>query len=283
MASRLLYVSDPAQAGAEIERHGGRILHRLGDRVWVVVWPEHAPPPALNSAAPATEEEMDYESRQLAEMWRAAGRERERPDPKKGLPWDAEGHEPPRAASNDHLLALHEQAFREHIAAAGTPGPPWNFFLNGSVAVAVWIVNGPNLQFTPNEVAKVHAQALSGLDWLITNPGPGTASLTWSWPTSNVTAPPYGSAVLPNTRISESPNLVVFNGRLYCFHQSSGKTGQLWFTSWADGVNWSADQQVPTSACPARPPRSSSTTGSTSSTRDTATSGSSGSPRRPTV
>jgi hypothetical protein len=53
-----------------------------------------------------------------------------------------------------------------------------------------------------------------------------------------------GDTQVPSTSMSSSPSTVIFNNELYCFHQGSGKNGQLWYNVF-NGTNWTGDVQVP--------------------------------------
>jgi hypothetical protein len=54
--------------------------------------------------------------------------------------------------------------------------------------------------------------------------------------------------------MSAGPAAVVFNGKLYCFHQGTGHNGQLRYNVLsADGTTWAGDQQVPSTTMSADP------------------------------
>jgi len=52
-----------------------------------------------------------------------------------------------------------------------------------------------------------------------------------------------GDVQVPNTGMSSSPSAVLFNNKIYCFHQGSNDSGALWYNVF-DGTNWSGDVQV---------------------------------------
>ena len=54
----------------------------------------------------------------------------------------------------------------------------------------------------------------------------------------------FGNVVLvQNLGMSGSPSAVVYNGKLYVFHQGIDNNGQLWYSAF-DGASWSTDQQI---------------------------------------
>jgi len=56
-----------------------------------------------------------------------------------------------------------------------------------------------------------------------------------------------GEVRVPNTYLSQSPSAVVFNTKLYCFHQSvtsNANATQLWYDVF-DGATWRGDQAMP--------------------------------------
>jgi hypothetical protein len=52
---------------------------------------------------------------------------------------------------------------------------------------------------------------------------------------------------IQNIGMTDSPSAVVYDGKLYVFHQGSNNNGQLWYTFSSDGIlgNWGADTLVP--------------------------------------
>lgn len=54
----------------------------------------------------------------------------------------------------------------------------------------------------------------------------------------------YDDAQVPDTGMSISPSAVVFNGKLFCFHQGASQNGQLWYNVF-DGTKWLRDTRVP--------------------------------------
>jgi hypothetical protein len=53
-----------------------------------------------------------------------------------------------------------------------------------------------------------------------------------------------GDAKVPNTGLSAEPSAVVFNGKIYVFHQGQGDDGWLWMNVF-DGKTWVGDAKVP--------------------------------------
>jgi len=52
-----------------------------------------------------------------------------------------------------------------------------------------------------------------------------------------------GEKAVPLTNTSQTPSAVVYNGKLYCFHQGNTNNGQLWYNVF-DGESWAGDKQV---------------------------------------
>lgn len=245
---RLFFTDDRAAAQVEIEHLGGRIVFQLTDRVLVVFVPDEAPLPPLATLQSEPPAGLDETSRQVAAAWLEAERLRNVPSPKEGWPWNTAGHGEPRYVRTNPDFRAHERAFRSWLGAqrTRTAGNLQNSYLRGSVAVAVWTVSGTSaeLVLSTSEAGTARVEALKGLDWLISNVPPGTARMVWSWRSSTVDAPLFGSATLPKIGASASPSVVAFEGKLYCFHQGSDSSGALWYTKSADGEQWDDDVEI---------------------------------------
>src|SRR5713101_8238469 len=53
----------------------------------------------------------------------------------------------------------------------------------------------------------------------------------------------FSDQLVPSLGMSASPALLEVGRSLCCFHQGSGNSGQLWYTTF-DGKKWTPDQQV---------------------------------------
>ncbi|MFK4720539.1 hypothetical protein ABIE89_001639 [Bradyrhizobium niftali] len=57
-----------------------------------------------------------------------------------------------------------------------------------------------------------------------------------------------GDVQVPDTQLLESPSAVVYNNKIYVFHQGVGSnSGSLWFDVF-DGISWAGDKPVPSAA-----------------------------------
>lgn len=96
------------------------------------------------------------------------------------------------------------------------------------------------LDFAPDEIQNIVGQTAEGTQFLAS--AEPAANISFVYEQYPVTI--LGDIQVPNTGMSSGPSGVIFNSKLYCFHQGYGDNSQLWYNVF-DGTNWAGDVQVP--------------------------------------
>ncbi|MFD4559703.1 hypothetical protein ACFWP5_36215 [Streptomyces sp. NPDC058469] len=219
-AGILLYTSDYAAAVAEIEHHGGRVVHRLSDQAFVAQLTEHA---AAELRQSATEPGGSLAPAELllTEAWRQ--RRSGRPGPAGA---DSADQVIARNASSDPALAAQERDAAAARQAAGYVPRELSTVLRGSVAVGVVLVSGPgpDLVISDGHYMEAMAEFFDGADYLDgTEP---RASLSFVYDPHRVTVD------APNTPTSFHDTYLTF--------ELANRT----FLFWESEAGWAAVREI---------------------------------------
>jgi hypothetical protein len=239
----LLHASNPDKAKAEIADLGGRVTQVLAPNVLLATFPEGTDTGKLQLQLQMSTldipNEVDDSARLAIEAWQSRVNRVPDEHEKKteGLPWDAEGFDAPMKLSNEDIK---EDADSNTVAVSGKN--KWNNdVLVGNVAVGLVMVDstGP-VKFTDAEIKDLIGQAQEGTQFL-TSCEPA-ADITFTWENHHVTVP--GELKVPSTTMTSGLSAVVWNKKLYAFHQGTGDTTRIWYNVW-NGKTWEGNGGVP--------------------------------------
>ena len=168
----LMFTNEESASKREIERAGGRIIHRLTSRVIAAELPGALDPSQLKASFVHPPADLDAVSRMAVEAWKAHDHKKRQgagPDPKEGLPWDAPGHEPPHFHAAPKIkprIAAGLGSISQ--AASAENNDPLGSYLVGSIAVGLVMVSrDQGAEAMPSwQQTKIFEEVIAGLGWL---------------------------------------------------------------------------------------------------------------------
>src|SRR5215213_1049908 len=136
----LRFTQDETAAAIEVDRLGGRIVHKFSPTAFVAELPETADLTALTESAAEPTQPLDTVTHLMVDAWLSTRQARgdEAPPPGEGLPWDAPGFQPPLEFGTPAANAL---AIADEEEVAESTGTPTSRYLIGSVAVGLVLVS----------------------------------------------------------------------------------------------------------------------------------------------
>jgi hypothetical protein len=96
----------------------------------------------------------------------------------------------------------------------------------GKIAIGLVTISVPGeYTFSDGQITQVVGETAKGTQYLSSiEPG---ANVFFTYEQHHVTI--QGDVKVPGTGLSASPSVVIFDNKIYCFHQSLNNTGQLWY------------------------------------------------------
>jgi len=235
----LLHTSNLSEAKEEIAAKGGRVTQILSPSILLATFPEDFDKGKLNLSTHDIPDGIDGKSRLAVQAWRS--RVNRVPSDKEketdGLPWDTEGFEAPMKLTSD-------ENFEDADAALAATIKANNDMLIGNVAVALVLVDSTGwVHFNDDEVEDLIGQGADGAQFLAgCEPA---ADITFTWEQYHVTIP--GDEKIPDTTLKTGLSAVVYNKKLYAFHQDSSNTSRIWYNT-HNGAKWEGNSGVPNTA-----------------------------------
>lgn len=168
------FTTDVTAAKAEIEDHGGRIIHQFSPEVFVAELPEDVSAEELVESSGNAPKNLERGTQMAIDAWRELeADENPSPTPQEGFEWDTPGYESPfqreEVSKSLARLPIGEEVMHAPGVMLST-GTPTSQYLAGSVAIGLVIVsrdNGPEMM-TQAEQTKVVLEAQRALTWLAT-------------------------------------------------------------------------------------------------------------------
>lgn len=171
----LRFTEDETAAKSEVERLGGRVVHKFSPTAFVAELPDTGDLTALSASTAEPRQPLDAVTKLAVDAWTATVQKQVEgaPPPGEGKPWDAPGFRPPLdfGATPTNALAIADEdavvIADEEIPDLST-GTPTSRYLIGSVAVGLVLVSRDTgaEAMTQAERLRIVQEVQEGLDFL---------------------------------------------------------------------------------------------------------------------